>query len=945
MTPFSLWYPPMAKSLKDTLNLPETDFPMRANLAKREPERIAHWEEQRLYERILEKNKDGPSFILHDGPPFTNGDIHLGHILDKTLKEIILRYRSMQGYRAPYRVGWDCHGLPIEHAVSRDIQKKGTLLSAVEIRQACTAFAERYIKIQGEQFRRLGIYTDWENPYKTLDPSYEAEILRTFAKFVEQGLVYQSKKPVYWSIPCATALAEAEIEYRPHTSPSIWVAFPLTDAGVFQDDAKDAELNIVIWTTTPWTLPANLAVAVHPRLDYLVVKHGGKGYIVAQARADDFIEQCQLEGAQLGAPQKGAALEGLIARHTFIERNSPIVLADYVTTDAGTGCVHIAPGHGLEDYHTGLQNHLDVYCPLDDQACYTDDGQVPTALVGLSVLDPENGLSPANKAVLAILKENKTLLGQHKLEHSYPHCWRSKTPVVFRAMDQWFISLNEDLRAKALAAIDETTWLPKWGKSRITAAVENRPDWCISRQRCWGVPLPVFFDENNRPYLDAQVIRNLADKVEQQGTDFWFEGDAEAILDGVPLPDAWQDKNLQPGSDTLDVWIDSGVSHAAVLKKDPQLNWPADLYLEGSDQHRGWFQSSLWTALLTDGAPPYKTVLTHGFVVNQEGTKLSKKDGAQSATHYLNTLGADILRLLIASEDYSSDVPFSEAIVKQISGAYRLFRNTLRFQIGNLYDFDRAKDAVPLDDLLSIDRWALHETAGLIQAVTQAYEDYAFHKVYQQCNRFCAVSLSALYHDILKDRLYTQDKTSIERRSGQTAIALIHDVLVRLLAPILAFTTDEAWAYAHSGNDFCDDAIHLQSFPKANEGWIDTALAEKMTQIFKIRDQVNDKLEGLRQEKVIGQGLDAAVSISGAPDDPVFQALKAEASNLAELFIVSQVTLHTEPDTSDLNISVEKAGGIRCPRCWRWVADLVDAPLDKVCPRCKPALETESPAT
>ena len=926
----------MANAFKDSLNLPETQFPMRGSLSTREPERIEQWEKGKLYERILQKNADCPAFILHDGPPFTNGEIHLGHILNKSLKDFVLRYKSMQGFRAPYRVGWDCHGLPIEHAVSKERQAEGKEFEAIEIREACAAFSERYIGIQESQFRRLGILTDWKQPYRTKDAAYEAQILRTFATFVEKGLVYRSKKPVYWSIPCATALAEAEIEYKPHKSISVWVAFAIKDASQLPfPDVKDPA-HIVIWTTTPWTLPANLAVAVHPRLEYVALQHQGKIFIVADARQEAFCKACGYDDVQILGRFKGEVLEGVQTQHPFIERSSGIVLADYVTTESGTGCVHIAPGHGMEDYHTGLQYGLEVYCPLDDEGCYADDGQVPANLVGLSVLDEAKKPSPANRAVLQLLSERGALLHKETLEHSYPHCWRSKTPVVFRAMDQWFIALGDELRQQASKAIDSVTWLPHWGKARIQGAVENRPDWCISRQRSWGVPLPVFFDEDKEPYLDAKVICGIADKVAKAGTNIWFEQDAATLLEGIELPKEWQDKKLHLGSDTLDVWIDSGVSHRAVLQQDESLDWPADLYLEGSDQHRGWFQSSLWTALVADGQPPYRTVLTHGFVVNEDGSKLSKQDGARSATHYLNTLGADLLRLLIASEDYRGDIPFSDKILKQISGTYRLFRNTFRFQLGNLYDFDADRDAIALDKMLDLDQWALHKTARLVEKVTAAYEDYAFHKVYQLCNRFCAVTLSAIYHDILKDRLYTFGKDSIERRSGQTAIHKIRDVLLRLMAPILIFTTDEAYAYGRTDKDFCDSSIHLQSFPKVEDSWIQPALAEAMEHLFLVRDRVNECLEGLRKDKTIGQSLDARITISGNPKDQVFTTLQDHSSSLAELFIVSEVIL--QEAEGDWQVKAEKSTSKRCPRCWRWSHQLVASPLGEVCDRCSEAV-------
>ncbi len=660
--------------LKDTLILPKTNFPLRGNLVKREPSRLEHWRKLGLYEKIQEQNANGESFVLHDGPPFTNGDVHIGTALNKILKDSILRYKSMRGYRTPYVPGWDCHGLPIEHKVTKDLREQGKDLLPAELRKACADFSASFIEKQRGQFQRLGVLADWEIEYKTMKPEYEATILRTFASFVEQGLVYRSKKPVYWSIPCETALAEAEIEYQDHVSPSIWVRFEIPGHQFLHIDGP---LYIVIWTTTPWTLPANLAVAVHPDLDYVEVQHGGATYLVVHQLAENFIENCQLEGATLGQKYPGRKLESLQARHPFIDRKSPVVLADYVTTESGTGCVHTAPGHGLEDYLTGLRYDLEIYCPLDDRGCYVDDGQVPEELVGVTVLET-NGKCPANIAVLKILEEKQALMQCKKHAHSYPHCWRSKTPVVFRAMDQWFVSLDaHHKREKVLEEIDKVKWTPDAGIKRIRGAVETRPDWCISRQRSWGVPIPVFYDEDKNPLLNAEVIRALADKVAGHGTNIWFEQEAKELLDGIELPANFAGKELTKGGDTLDVWIDSGCSHRAVLQEYENLSWPADLYLEGSDQHRGWFQSSIWTGVIADGAAPYKHVLTHGFIVDEKGEKISKSKGAMSSDGWVQKYGADIMRLWVSSQDYRGDIRLSENHFKLVSNVYRGVRNTL----------------------------------------------------------------------------------------------------------------------------------------------------------------------------------------------------------------------------------------------------------------------------
>ena len=581
-----------AEKLKDTLNLPKTDFPMRANAVEREPIRLAHWETQKVYQRMQEKNADNEAFILHDGPPFTNGDVHVGTALNKTLKDVIIRYKNARGYRTPYVPGWDCHGLPIEHKVSKNLRKDKKDFDTLSLREACQEFSKGFIETQRAQFKRLGVLADWDSEYRTMNSAYEAEVLRTFAEFVKKDLVYRSKKPVYWSIPCKTALAEAEIEYQDHISPSIFVPFLLLG----EKFNKNKESNLVIWTTTPWTLPANLAIAVHPRVSYVEVISSGKSYWVADDLSEAFISSCGLEGCESGGKVLGAEMTSWEAQHPFIDRKSPVVTAEYVTTESGTGCVHIAPGHGLDDYITGLENDLEVYCPLDDNGCYVDDGQIPARLVGVSVLEKASGC-PANNEVLDILRASGKLLALADHSHQYPHCWRSKTPVVFRAMDQWFVSLDkDDLRKKCMEEVQSVSFTPDWGKNRIHGFLQSRPDWCISRQRSWGVPIPVFYDDEGEALLDEKIILGLADKIEKLGTDAWFSLSEDELLEGLKIPENWKGRELHKGTDTLDVWIDSGCSHRAVLQNNKDLKWPADLYLEGSDQHRGWFQSSLWAS-------------------------------------------------------------------------------------------------------------------------------------------------------------------------------------------------------------------------------------------------------------------------------------------------------------------------------------------------------------
>ena len=921
--------------LKDTLNLPITDFPMRANLVEREPERIAKWESMDLYQKIQDKNKDKPLFMLHDGPPFTNGDVHIGTALNKILKDIILRYKSMRGFRTPYIPGWDCHGLPIEHKVAKALKDAKKELSISDLRRECAQFSRNYIEKQRAQFKRLGVLADWEHEYKTMDSEYEASVLEVFAKFVERGQIYRGKKPVYWSIPCKTALAEAEIEYKEHTSPSIYVKFKGTEA---LNQHFGVPVSIVIWTTTPWTLPANLAIAVNPKMTYVLVHVGEEYFIVAEALLQDFANKCELANYEIVKQFPGSELENYSVQHPFIDRESVIVFADYVTTDAGTGCVHTAPGHGLEDYVTGLKYGLEPYCPINDQGCYVDDGQIPTNLVGVSVLDV-NGHCKANDLVIEKLKSLNALVGINLYAHQYPYCWRSKTPVIYRAMDQWFISLDEHhMREDAQKAIGTVRWLPAYGENRIRGSVSTRPDWCISRQRAWGIPMPIFFDEEGNALIDASVIRSIAKKISQFGTQYWFEHTAEEILDGVELPENFQCKNLQKSSDTLDVWIDSGSSHYAVLSKRDNLRFPADLYLEGSDQHRGWFQSSLLTSVvMNDARAPYKTVLTHGFIVGEDKKKISKSDGKpQTADGYVQKFGADIVRLWISSEDFRSDIPVSEDILSHIVSTYRTLRNTLRFQLGNLFDFDYTKNAVQQNEMTDIDRWILQKLKQLICSVTDAYEQFDFHQVYQLINRFCSVELSAIYHDILKDRLYTYAPDWKERRSSQTAIYMIFNNLVRLLAPIMTFTADEAWSYLKK--DQSDVwSIHLTDWPDP-EFIEDFDREDEIDAIMKFRGRVNEQLEALRKEKVIGQSLDAKVIISGTGE--LFDLLCRYESDLPEYFIVSQVVL--EKAQGDVDVRAEVCTWERCHRSWRRVPKLVDyGEFHQISERCKAALEAK----
>jgi len=940
---------------------------MRAGLAQREPGRVAHWEKIKLYEAIQKKHASAPAFVLHDGPPFTNGDVHIGTALNKVLKDTVNRYKSMRGYRTPYVPGWDCHGLPIEQKVSREIQEKKLQLSTAELRAKCDAFSEGWIATQTTQFKRLGVLADWDNSYKTKDPKFEADIVRTFAAFVERQLVYRSKKPVYWSIPFETALAEAEIEYKDHVSPSIWVRFavPITEAkrlGL----PDDKPLFVVIWTTTPWTIPANLAIAVHPEIEYVVADLGAERIIVAAALLGAVLKAAKI-GAEPAIVQAlpGAKLETLQARHPFIDRASPVVLADYVTTDSGTGCVHTAPGHGAEDYLTGLRYKLEIYCPVGADGKYLDDGRVPADMVGLTALETVEDLaakrtSPANIAVLKKLDAAGALFAKERYTHSYPHCWRSKTPIIFRAVDQWFVALDkDDVRAEALREIVKIAahqgWIPAWGEARIRGAVESRPDWCISRQRAWGVPIPAFYDDKKQPYLDAGVARAIADKFALHGTNLWYNATAAQLLEGVALPSGWPAATaLTCGRDTLDVWIDSGSSHAAVLRRHQGgTHWPADLYLEGSDQHRGWFQSSLWTSVIAFDAAPYKAVLTHGFIVGKDGKKISKSgqyEKPPTSDNYVAQYGADVIRLWIASQDFREDIRVSDldkdlknasSILNVVAESYRLFRNTFRYQLSNLFDFDPSSDLIGVDRMDTLDRWALHQTAELIRECTVAFEKYEFHRVYQLCNQFCSVTLSATYHDVLKDRLYTQGTHAPLRRSSQSALYHIFTALVKLLAPVLTFTCDEAWSYATSKTEYAGDSVHLQNWPEAPANWTNPALAADFATLLRVRTQVNEALEPQRAAGKLGKSLDAAIQISSSPADATFQTLDQHRSFLPELFIVSHVGL-SSAQGADFNVMVQpcaEQGFVRCPRCWRWVPALESTAHGETCPRCAEALK------
>ncbi|MBX3746342.1 MAG: isoleucine--tRNA ligase [Verrucomicrobiae bacterium] len=943
---------------KETLNLPRTGFPMKADLVTREPERLKTWESARLYEEIQARRAGAPSFILHDGPPFANGDVHVGTALNKILKDIVIRYRSLRGFRAPYVPGWDCHGLPIEFKVGQELRQTGASeLTPADLRKACDAYARRYVELQREQFRRLGVLGDWEHPYLTLNREYEAEELRLFARLIERGFVYRGKKPVYWSIPCRTALAEAEVEYLDHVSQSIYVKFPVVGRpGTF----------LLIWTTTPWTLPANLAVAYHSKFSYSQVLVGEETYLLSTLLIPDVARRAGWEDYQIVRSLDGGLIGELEYEHPFCARTGRLHAGDdFVTNDAGTGLVHVAPGHGAEDYRLGLEHGLPIYSPVDDDgrlartADLPVERQMPDALVGRSILE-KHGKSEANEAVLHELRVRQRLLHQENYHHSYPHCWRSKTPIIFRAMDQWFIRIDHPhepvdapgvtFRQRAVEEIDRVRWIPEWGVNRIKGAVQSRPDWCISRQRAWGVPIPAFYTADGEPVLDARVVRNMADRVERHGSDLWFELSAEALWKLV-RPEDWAGAEpVTKSMDTLDVWIDSGSSSAAVIARRAELRgdgeqpFQCDLYLEGSDQHRGWFQSSLLLSLAGQGAAPYRSVLTHGFMVDADREKISKsKQGQggyqkpQTAARYVRDYGADVLRLWVASQDFRQDIIVSEERLQKVGETYRVIRNALRFQLSNLYDFEPGRHRVPAVDLDPLDRWILGVLNEVEGAVLRAYEACEFHTVYQRVSQFAAVELSAMYHDVVKDRLYTDPAGSARRRSTQTALHGLVTRLSRMLSPILVFTADEAWE-AIPGRD--QASVHLTDWRDEAPG-SGVAEGDGFQRLWEVRERVLPVLEQLRREKTIGKSLDAEVTLVGDPAGGLIEAASRNVAGLKEILNVSAVKIDAGGKAGqELSVTARRAGGVKCERCWHWEGDIGnDARHPTLCGRCAGAVE------
>jgi isoleucyl-tRNA synthetase len=930
---------------KDTLNLPRTDFPMKANLQTAEPQALARWAEMRLYERVREKRAGRPKFVLHDGPPYANGRIHLGTAMNKILKDVVVKSRTMMGFDAPYVLGYDCHGLPIELKVDRELGPKKRDMPIADFRRACRDYATRFIDVMSVEFQRLGVFGDWDHLYLTMNFRYQAAIARALGRFVERGLVYKGKKPVHWCIHCRTALAEAEVEYADHSSPSIYVEFPIADEGGAELAARVPELagrkvSVLIWTTTPWTIPSNLAIAFHPEFDYAAYDVDGRAVIVAEALAPQVAEAV---GRTFGAPiarMKGVELDRIRFRHPLFDRDSLGVLADYVTLEQGTGAVHTAPGHGSDDFITGMKYGLEVYVPVGPGGHFLLN--VPM-FAGQRVFD-------ANATIEDALRERGRLWHRQAFEHSYPHCWRCHNPVIFLATSQWFIAMDREfsvpgqpaaprtLRNAAIETIDkDVSWVPAWGHDRIHNMIVNRPDWCISRQRAWGVPIPaVDCTTCGEALLTAELVERAAAVFDTYGADAWYERPlAEFIPPGLTCP-ACGGAEFERERDILDVWFDSGSSHEAVLPFRPELTWPADLYLEGSDQHRGWFQSSLLVGLGTRGKAPFREVLTHGFIVAEDGHKMSKSLGNSiEPQDIIKESGAEIIRLWVTMVDYREEVRVGKQILARVIEAYRKIRNTLRYLASNLYDFDPAMDLVPLDRMQEVDRFALARYAAAARTVLASYEAYDFPTIFQAINQVATVDLSAFYADVSKDRLYTFGATSNERRSAQTAMYVILDGLTRLLAPILPVTTDELWRHLPGAREA---SVHLAEFPSGVDDLLNPALSERWDRLMKIRDEVNRALETERQAKTIGNALGARVTLRAGGADAAL--LDQYLADLPMLFIVSEVRL--EPATAggaNLEIEVRRAEGDKCPRCWRFVRTISYARgAEGVCERCADAL-------
>ncbi len=928
---------------KKTLNLPETEFPIRTNLQKVEEELLTFWKDMGLYEEIQRKNKNLPKYILHDGPPYANGDVHLGTALNKILKDIVVKYKVMSGFNSPFVPGWDCHGLPIETALLKELGGGRISIPILAFREKCKEYAHRYIDIQRKQFMRLGVFGDWFKPYLTLNPSYEEKIIELFGKLAEGGYIYRGLKPIHWCPNCETALAEAEIEYEDEESLSIYVKFP-----VFKTEGLSSELKIlsstlecgyfIIWTTTPWTLPANVAIALHPEHEYAITKVGEETYVVALPLLENIAKKLGWKNYKVLDKAKGTFFEGIVCRHPFVNRDVMVVLDNLVNLEEGTGCVHIAPGHGEEDYQIGLNYKLPMIMPVDKAGCFTDEAG---KYAGMHV-------EAANETIISDMRNSNVLLHSEKVIHSYPHCWRCKKPVIFRATEQWFISVDKnDLRREALAAIGNTKWFPPWGETRIRGMIESRPDWCISRQRSWGVPIPVFYCEScKKPLMTGSFNKAIREAVLKEGSDVWFKKEASQILPSQTKCPHCSGTRFKKETDILDVWFESGASHFAVLKDNPILRWPADLYLEGSDQHRGWFQTSLLTSVPTFARAPYESVLTHGFTVDEQGRKMSKSLGnVVDPQDVVKKYSADILRLWVASTDFRGDMGAGEGILKHVQEAFIKIRNTCRFLLSNLGDFSE-KDIVPYNNLLEVDKWALLRLNQLIERCLRAYDDFEFHIVYHSIYDFCVNDLSALYLDISKDRLYCDGERSIERKSAQSVLYEILITLIRLFAPILSFTAEDILRYIESSK--LPPSIFLMDMPKVNNKYLDKTLEERWKAILEVREEVYRALEDARGEGIIGSSLEAQVLLYA--DGETKRLIESQIDDLPMVFITSQVELGAEgtpPSEAvsyqrvpDLKIVAKKAKGKKCERCWKYSEDVGRSPQHKtLCGRCVNVVE------
>ncbi|PRX25085.1 isoleucyl-tRNA synthetase [Orenia metallireducens] len=915
---------------KDTLNLPKTDFPMRASLAKREPEFQQFWEENQIYEKALKKREGAKQFILHDGPPYANGDIHIGHALNKILKDIVTRYNHLQGFQAPYVPGWDTHGLPIEHKVTKELGEKRKELSTTELRDMCRDYALKYVERQKGQFKRLGVWGDWDNPYVTLNPKYEAKQIDVFGQMALKGLLYQGLKPVHWCTDCETALAEAEIEYQDSRGPSIFVKFPVKEGKVLGEEELTADDFVVIWTTTPWTIPSNMAISVHPDFDYVIAQTSNGRIVAAKELLDQMMKTCKVEEYSIVAEFKGEELEGVKCKHPFYDRESQLILGDHVTLEQGSGCVHTAPGHGHDDYVVCQDYDIPVFAPMDNTGTFTEEAGEEFA--GMYYDD-------ANIKVTNLLKEQDLLMSLNFIDHSYPHCWRCKNPVIFRATKQWFASVDA-IKDEALEAVRNVKWYPGWGETRITNMIENRTDWCISRQRVWGVPIPIFYCKDcGETIVTEETIEAVKELFGEKGSGIWYELEAnEMVPEGITCECGSSD--FEKEQDIMDVWFDSGASHAAVLENYDILDRPADLYLEGTDQYRGWFNSSLLTSIAARGEAPYKAVVTNGFTVDKKGKKMSKSIGNVVSPHdIIKQYGADILRLWVASSNFKEDVRVSDKILKENAEVYRRIRNTSRYILGNLADFDPAENSVAYDKLTELDRWALMQLQKLVKLVKDAYENYEYHKIYHAVHNFCLVELSSFYMDILKDRMYILEPNDPVRRSGQTAMYEILTTMTRIIAPVIVHTAEEIWKYLPGDHA---ESVFLEDWPELKEEYIDEELAAKWDRLLAIRKDVSKALELARKEKIIGHPLDAAVKIY--PSEKTYDFL-AQFDNLAELFIVSVAQLAEadeqvsgdvyEGKESEIKVAVAQAAGEKCDRCWNYSETVgEDKEHETVCARC-----------